>query len=52
MSKPSAAARPAPPPQATEDSDESDKETEDENDPFADRNEVQTPKGEKEEPKW
>jgi len=49
-------ARPPPPPRPAqpppEDDDEDDFEEEDENDPFADRNAVTTPRVEKSEPKW
>jgi len=50
-------ARPAPPPRPVqqppeEDEDEDDFEEEDENDPFADRNAVTTPKVERGEPVW
>ena len=55
--RPSATSKPAsplpparPPPQ--DDSDEDDFEDEDENDPFADRNAVVTPKVERGEPSW
>jgi LAS seventeen-binding protein 5 len=53
---PSPEARPPPPPrpvvQPPEDEDEDDYEEEDENDPFADRNAVTTPKVERSEPVW
>jgi hypothetical protein len=50
-------ARPPPPPRPVqhppeEDEDEDDFEEEDENDPFADRNAVTTPKVERSEPVW
>ncbi|PVH87684.1 hypothetical protein DL98DRAFT_479859 [Cadophora sp. DSE1049] len=44
--------RPVQPPPPEEDEDEDDFEEEDENDPFADRNAVNTPKVEKREPVW
>ncbi|KAI1416546.1 hypothetical protein F5Y13DRAFT_154195 [Hypoxylon sp. FL1857] len=48
-SKPTLSTRPPPPPDSDEDDDYAD---EDENDPFADRNAVVTPKVESSEPKW
>jgi LAS seventeen-binding protein 5 len=56
---PSPESRPPPPrrpvvqpPEQDEDEDEDDFEEEDENDPFADRNAVTTPKVERSEPVW
>ena len=53
---PTPEARPPPPPRPVqpppEDDDEDDFEEEDENDPFADRNAVTTPKVERSEPRW
>lgn len=54
---PETEARPPPPPRPAqqppeEDDDEDDFEEEDENDPFADRNAVTTPKVERGEPVW
>ncbi|KAI1141546.1 hypothetical protein F5Y05DRAFT_410104 [Hypoxylon sp. FL0543] len=48
-SKPAISTRPPPPPESDEEDDYAD---EDENDPFADRNAVNTPKVESSEPKW
>ncbi|KAI1801939.1 hypothetical protein F4811DRAFT_563601 [Daldinia bambusicola] len=52
--RPSAASKPviAPRQASPPDSDEEDYADEDENDPFADRNELATPKVERDEPKW
>lgn len=44
--------RPAPAPPQEEEEEEKVEEEEDENDPFADRNAVETPMVEKSEPKW
>ena len=52
MSKPPSQSIASPRAPVEDDSDEDEVEEEDENDPFADRNAVVTPKVEREEPKW
>jgi len=52
MSKPHSQSSHPPRVPVEDDSDEDNVEEEDENDPFADRNAVVTPKVEREEPKW